>query len=216
MKQRLLIIFSLIIVLFSGYGVFRQLHTPTPVTSPVATTTEFVHCSNDAKLCPDGSTVLRSGSQCEFAACPSVYGEESTWQATKDKNSGVSFKYPPTLGSNNYVSAREWPPQFVVSKESYTCTAAAARSGSSSVTHEETVNGNKYCVSEQKEGAAGSTYTKYHITFTKENKTLTISFTIQTVQCMNYDDSQQSACLAAQAAFKVVELADAISSTIHF
>lgn len=28
-------------------------------------------CTADAKVCPDGSSVGREGSNCEFAACPS-------------------------------------------------------------------------------------------------------------------------------------------------
>lgn len=214
MKQRLLIIFSLIIVVSVGYGVFRQLRTTTPVTTPVATTTDVVHCSNDAKLCPNGTTVLRSGSQCEFAACPSVYGEVSAWQATKDKKSGVAFKYPLTLSNSDYLTAREWPPQFTVTKEAYACVATAATSTASSFTREETFNGNTYCVTERKEGAAGSTYTEYKVAFAKEEKLLTMSFTVQTVQCLNYDGSQQSVCQSAQAAFKVEELVDTIAGTI--
>ncbi len=31
---------------------------------------EPVACTMDAKLCPDGSAVGRSGPACEFAACP--------------------------------------------------------------------------------------------------------------------------------------------------
>lgn len=36
-----------------------------------ATTTEPVACHADAKICPDGSVVARTGPNCEFAACPS-------------------------------------------------------------------------------------------------------------------------------------------------
>lgn len=31
---------------------------------------EMVACTMDAKICPDGSAVGRSGPNCEFAACP--------------------------------------------------------------------------------------------------------------------------------------------------
>ena len=33
-------------------------------------------CTEEAKICPDGSSVGRSGPKCEFAACPSVAGVE--------------------------------------------------------------------------------------------------------------------------------------------
>ena len=37
-----------------------------------------VACDGDAKLCPDGSSVGRSGPQCEFAACPAVEAASTT------------------------------------------------------------------------------------------------------------------------------------------
>ena len=37
----------------------------TPISSPVA-------CTMDAKICPDGSAVGRSGPKCEFAPCPTI------------------------------------------------------------------------------------------------------------------------------------------------
>lgn len=215
MKIRLLITSVVIIVGALSYGVFLQIHKSTPTPAPVATTSDVVHCSNDAKLCADGSTVLRSGPQCEFVACPSAYGEQSNWQTTKDESSGVTFKYPVTFGNSNYVTAREWPPKVTVSKEAYTCVPTVDSKASAVTTYEKIIEGTAYCVSEQKEGAAGSTYTEYHVSSAKEDKTFTMSFTIQTVQCMNYDGSQQSACQAAQASFKVEELVDAIAHTIQ-
>lgn len=32
-------------------------------------------CTEEAKVCDDGSTVVREGPQCEFAACPGEQGE---------------------------------------------------------------------------------------------------------------------------------------------
>ena len=41
---------------------------------PPATTTpdEPVFCTADAKMCPDGSFVGRTGPNCEFAPCPQI------------------------------------------------------------------------------------------------------------------------------------------------
>ncbi|KKP80489.1 MAG: hypothetical protein UR81_C0026G0007 [Candidatus Levybacteria bacterium GW2011_GWB1_35_5] len=41
--------------------------SPTPTTSDSG---ETVFCTQDAKLCPDGSYVSRTEPNCEFAACP--------------------------------------------------------------------------------------------------------------------------------------------------
>lgn len=43
--------------------------TATPVFSPAASGSGTM-CTMDAKLCPDGSSVGRTGPNCEFAACP--------------------------------------------------------------------------------------------------------------------------------------------------
>ncbi len=50
---------------------------------------EWVACTMDAKICPDGSAVGRSGPQCQFDACPTI--KESTKAKIGEKifNKGV-------------------------------------------------------------------------------------------------------------------------------
>lgn len=48
---------------------------PTPIETSTATssatpTSKIVACTMEAKICPDGSAVGRSGKNCEFAPCP--------------------------------------------------------------------------------------------------------------------------------------------------
>ena len=43
---------------------------PAPPTAPTPDLPPATACQMDAKLCPDGSSVGRSGPDCEFAACP--------------------------------------------------------------------------------------------------------------------------------------------------
>ena len=45
---------------------------PTPAQPPVQDTNEggMVACTMEAKMCPDGSYVGRTGPRCEFTACP--------------------------------------------------------------------------------------------------------------------------------------------------
>ncbi|MCB1591905.1 MAG: hypothetical protein KDI90_05580 [Alphaproteobacteria bacterium] len=42
--------------------------------SQFAQASEPVMCTMEAKLCPDGSYVSRTGPNCEFAPCPGEYG----------------------------------------------------------------------------------------------------------------------------------------------
>ena len=181
---------------------------------PTATTTEVFHCDNDAKFCPDGSTVLREGPQCEFAACPSIYGSEEDWRSREDKGAGITFDYPVTLGTN-YVTPQEWPPSFTKATSTTSCESDEESEPNATTSSATTFNGVNYCLRERSEGAAGSRYTTYEVQFPKGNEQLAIHFSLRRVQCANYEGTEQSACTAAQDNFKVVELVDAIRATIR-
>lgn len=205
----LAIVLSLIV-----WSVLQRQNPPVAVT-PSATTTEVVHCANDAKLCPDGSTVLRAGEVCEFTACPSIYGNPENWQTKTDETVKKSFRYPVTLGTQ-YVRAQAWPPTFsFVEGESPCRKGDTTQDTTGAIIKEDTFNGINYCIVELNEGAAGSVYTEYQIIFSKGSDLLNMQFTLQRPQCGNYDGSEQSACAAAQDAFKVVELAASIADTLE-
>lgn len=49
----------------------------------------------DAKICPDGSSVGRTGPNCEFTACPEVKVDETAnWTIYKNDKYGFEIKYP--------------------------------------------------------------------------------------------------------------------------
>lgn len=63
--QKLLPLIALIVVVIAAgiaYAAMQSQKTP-----PVE---EGVVCTLDAKMCPDGSYVGRTGPKCEFAPCP--------------------------------------------------------------------------------------------------------------------------------------------------
>lgn len=64
MKKAFVIIIGIVLLSLAGFAVFGK-------KQPAQ-----IGCTLEAKLCPDGSAVGRSGSQCEFAACPDVSVDE--------------------------------------------------------------------------------------------------------------------------------------------
>src|SRR3989344_3467150 len=59
-------------------------------------------CTQEAKICPDGSSVGRTGPNCEFTPCPTGQGPSgpvatgpTTWKTYINSAEGFSLKYPP-------------------------------------------------------------------------------------------------------------------------
>ncbi len=69
-----------IMVLTAGFLIARIAVAPSPTDEPTPDNSGVV-CTLDAKLCPDGSYVGRTGPKCEFAPCPTV---------TPNINSGIT------------------------------------------------------------------------------------------------------------------------------
>jgi len=65
----LLLIYALILVLITFVLIILAGINPQLFKNQVLT---HVACTQEAKLCPDGSYVSRSGPNCEFAPCPSA------------------------------------------------------------------------------------------------------------------------------------------------
>ncbi len=96
----LVILFGLVILTALGLGSYYAIKNQRgnvihPLPSHVA-------CTQEAKQCPDGSYVGRSGSSCEFAPCQSTVGSNaatatstSNWQVYTDQLNGFQFSYPP-------------------------------------------------------------------------------------------------------------------------
>ncbi len=195
-----------------GYLVQQSLNKPKPVA-----------CTLEAKVCSDGSSVGRTGPNCDFAPCPSetsCEGETCSvavvpqdWKSFADSNTGVSFRYPENFGTQ-YISIVDWPPAAAISNGTSTCVAAGSAIAPAGRTEPRTINGRDYCVNEESEGAAGSVYTQYAYAFARENKTVILTFTLRFVQCANYDDPQKTACEKERASFNPDNTIDQIAQTL--
>jgi preprotein translocase subunit YajC len=61
-----------------------------------------VACTQEVKICPDGSAVGRTGPNCEFPPCPD---QTADWKTYADSDYGFEFKYPQTWELNSDVSS---------------------------------------------------------------------------------------------------------------
>lgn len=66
-------------------------------------------CTQEAKICPDGSTVSRTGPNCEFAPCsqisPNPVSNKNSWKTYNDPKFKFQIQYPSTM--NYLVSNRK-------------------------------------------------------------------------------------------------------------
>ena len=100
-KQRgfapiLIVILIAAAALGGGYLVYttKNSNPPNPSNPPKTA------CTQEAKICPDGTSVGRTGPNCEFAPCPTPESTSSadlsTWKTYADNKNNFSFKYPKT------------------------------------------------------------------------------------------------------------------------
>lgn len=72
MRLTLIVIASLVVVIGAVYLYDR------PAVDQSDQRPSGIMCTMEAKLCPDGSYVGRTGPKCEFAACPGATSTPST------------------------------------------------------------------------------------------------------------------------------------------
>lgn len=81
---------------------------------------EQIACTDEAKICPDGSSVGRTGRACEFAPCPTPTNTPiSEWKTYEDDF--LSFKYPadhPVEVENKiiYINKNEYSPVSIFAR----------------------------------------------------------------------------------------------------
>ncbi len=118
-KIFLLIIVALLFlpfILVMAYVLVKPLMSPLDSeptaenTSLPATEESPIMCTLDAKICPDGSSVGRTGPNCEFAPCPSDAASAISEDWITISNLSYSFSYPPDF------TIREVDGSSVVSK----------------------------------------------------------------------------------------------------
>jgi len=93
LKKIILVIIVLILIGFGGFYAYEKVFAP---KVPVA-------CTEEAKLCPDGSYVGRTGPNCEFTACP-----ESNTIAYKNNTYGFEITLPADWKDYTIDNTKRW------------------------------------------------------------------------------------------------------------
>jgi len=184
------------------------------IVPKIAKTPEQVACTMEAKLCPDGSYVGRTGPRCEFSACPEN-NDTGTWKTFTDEGQHVLFQYPEKF-LTKYIHTVDWPPQIAISDDPFTCVEVGDETDRAGKTEKRMVNNRTYCVTKESEGAAGSIYTNYAYATARDGQVIILTFSLQAVQCGNYDVGEKAACEAEQASFDLDAVMDRIMQSVTF
>lgn len=98
MKNTYIVIVALIVLVVGGVYVFTTGKKAEAPVENVPIGEAPVACTMDAKVCPDGSSVGRTGPKCEFAVCPEIRtGTGEVSSAVKEFTiSGKNFSFTPS------------------------------------------------------------------------------------------------------------------------
>lgn len=141
---------------------------------------------------------------------PTVISQNPSWQTFKDDTQHVTFEYPQDL-STKYIHSQGWPPKIVVSSDTFSCKEGNSTSGT---TISKTIGKTTYCITANSEGAAGTIYTDYAYSFSKNNALVTFTFTLGYPQCANYEDPQKTQCENERQTFDLDALISEIAQSV--
>lgn len=217
----MLIFLAAVLLAAASFLIWRSL------SAPVANEPETLACTQEAKLCGDGSYVGRTGPGCSFAPCPEIKAttspvttvgqtpaiDQASWKTLIDRQNGLIFKYPENLPAS-YISTAEWPPKITVATGTLTCPETPATASLRSRAMKSLIGGATYCVEAMSEGAAGSVYTSFTYTTGWNNKLVRVEFTLRYPQCLNYDDPAKTACQKERESFDLDSLVNSIVQSL--
>lgn len=162
-------------------------------------------CTMEAKICPDGSAVGRTGLNCEFAPCPD---QTAGWNILNNAEYGFSLKYP-----NNFFDPNQQPrlligdcnyqvfPGKCPNINNMVIKDLAAQGGDLSAIEsnlsnpgywdnpdgvKQTINKVQYCFYTTSDAATGHVFNYYYFATVKNQKCLAVYLATATANCDFY------------------------------
>ena len=195
-----IIIWVVLGVLILGAGTYYFFANKTP---------KQVACTLEAKICPDGSAVGRTGPNCEFTECPIVKADETAgWANYTNTEYGLGFKYPAGFFDPNQepkvlvgdCNTGDFPntcPNIneIVAKDmaSSGSDINAIKSNLSAPNYwkvpggeRATVNNVPYCLYQTQDAAMNHTYNSYYYATVTDHKCLIVNLNTSTTNCQVY------------------------------
>lgn len=137
------------------------------------------------------------------------------WKKFWDVIEGVEFQHPDQLFTK-YIHFLDWPPQVKVLKEPFICAEAGSEIELAGKTEKRMINGHNYCITKISQGVAGSIYTMYAYEIQKDDKVIIFTFSLQSVQCGNYNETQKTECENERESFDIDSIMDRVAQSAKF
>ena len=199
MGSKIIVIFIILILVAVGY--FGYTHY---FLNNADNNQENIGCATEAKICPDGSAVGRTGPDCEFALCPD---ETADWLVYRNDEYNFSLSYPddffdsnqqPKLlsGDCNYDVFPSQCPNInrIVAKDLSSAGGdiSAIENNLSSSGYwdvkgqQEIIDDVPYCLYAVGDAATGHVFNYYYYATVKDKKCLVVSLVAATENCDFY------------------------------
>ena len=200
MEKKVIVLTVIVILLActSGYLLFQHRFA-------VNNQQKYVACPQEAKICPDGSSIGRVGPNCDFAPCPDV---TVGWNILKNAEYNFLLKYP-----NNFFDAGH-EPKIVIGDCNYSIfpekcpnidniVAGLQATGGSDIKAIESnlaspnywkqpggekinINNSPYCLYHASDAGMGHSYNYYYYVTLKNNKCVVADLETSTANCDFY------------------------------
>jgi hypothetical protein len=148
-------------------------------------------CTQEAKLCPDGSYVGRTGVNCEFAICPLPIDQAFEWQKYTNAQYGFEFMYLREFATK-YATMQTDPRAIVTlpGSSKVTTDGCYLQEAFAPKQSRVTINNMSFCVTESGDPGAGQLYTSYYYTTFKNGNYITLEYVVHTPNgCGAYMDT---------------------------